>query len=206
MIASKHSTHHKHKHKYHYMCNWCICIHACTHTHIPRTNTCTYTTQSRGCFTKSRESGGVTVEIKVLIIAFSYIFIGLVASTSFAVSSSKIERIKEEVFAYFHCERCGVNKQLDGNNCSRNGFERLTHDALVTMAYSLFGLYSLITLVYVIRVSDLKKCCGMIWKRFCGLKLSTTMMSQMASEGRYQLIYSLSLSLSLINHFHFFLQ
>ena len=155
----------------------------CTHTHIPQTNTCTYTTQSRGCFTKSRESGGATVEIKVLIIAFSYIFIGLVATTSFAVSSSKIERIKEEVLAYFHCERCGINNQLEGNNCSRNGFERLTHDALVTMAYSLFGLYSLITLVYVIRVSDLKKCCGLIWKRFHhGIKSGTTM-TPMASEG-----------------------
>ena len=150
-------------------------MHTCfVHTHIPRTNTCTYTTraQSRGCFTKSREAGGATVEIKVLIIAFSYIFVGLVATTSFAVSSSKI---KEEVFAYFHCERCDINNQLEGNNCSRNGFERFTHDALVTMAYSLFGLYSLITLVYVIRVSDLKKCCGMIWKRFhYGIESGTT--------------------------------
>ena len=143
---------------------------------------CKHTIQSRGCFTKSKESSGATVEIKVLIIAFSYIFVGLVATTSFAVSSSRIERLKQEVLAYFHCERCGINHQL-GESCTRNEFERLTNDALVTMAYSLFGLYSLITLVYVIRVSDLKKCCGMLWKRFRGLKSGSTMISQVASEG-----------------------
>ena len=107
------------------------------------------------------------------------------ATVSFAVSSARIDRIKDEVFAYFQCEHCGTNHQL-GENCSRRGFEQLTNSALVTMAYSLFGLYSLlVTLVYVIRVADLKKCCGMIWKRFHALKLGTTMMSQMASEGTY---------------------
>ena len=87
------------------------------------------------------------------------------------------------MLAYFHCERCGINYQLE-EKCTRSEFEQLTNDALVTMAYSLFGLYSLITLVYVIRVSDLKKCCGMLWKRFRSLKSGSTMMSQMASEGK----------------------
>ena len=145
--------------------------------------------QSRGCFTKSKESGGATVEIKVLIITFSYIFIGLVATTSFAVSSSRIEILKQEMLAYLHCERCGINYQLR-ENCTRSGFERFTNDALVTMAYSLFGLYSLITLVYVVRVSDLKKCSGMIWKRFRSLKSNSTMMSQMASEGKNSYLYN----------------
>ena len=113
------------------------------------------------------------------------------ATISFAISSARIERIKAEVFAYFECERCGTNHQL-GENCSRSGFEQLTNTTLVTMAYSLFGLYSLlVTLVYVIRVADLKKCCGMIWKRFRVLKLGTTMMSQVASEGRYLIVSEL---------------
>ena len=151
--------------------------------------------QSRGCFTKSKESSGATVEIKVLIITFSYIFIGLVTTTSFAISSSRIEILKQEVLAYFHCERCGINYQL-GENCTRSGFERFTNDALVTMAYSLFGLYSLITLVYVVRVSDLKKCSGMLWKRFRSLKSGSTMMSQMASEGKLVAIFIIILAWS----------
>ena len=156
--------------------------------HTPwHTGTPAVVLQSRGCsVTKPKESSIATVEIKVLIIAFSYIFVGLVATTSFAISSSRIERLKQEVLAYFHCERCGITGyQLIGENCTRNGFERFTNDALVTMAYSLFGLYSVITLVYVIRVSDLKKCCGMLWKRFRSLKSGSTMMSAMTSEGIY---------------------
>ena len=82
----------------------------------------THRIQSRGCFTKSKESGGATIEVKVLIIAFSYIFVGLVATTSFAVSLSRIERLKQEVLAYFHCEHCGINQQL-GERCTRSEFE-----------------------------------------------------------------------------------
>ena len=144
-------------------------------------------TQSRVCFTKSKESESgraqVTVEVKVLVIAFSYIIIGLVATTSFAISSARIESLKEELFVYFQCELCGTNSQL-GESCSESGYEQLTNGALVTMAYSLLGMYPLVTLVYVVRVSGLKKCCGVIWKRFRVQKLGTTMVSQMPSEGR----------------------
>lgn len=162
----------------------------CIQTHSHRNYTHPYThhthTQSRGCSIKSSESGGATVKIKVLIVAFSYIIVGLVATTSFAISSSRHERLKEEVFAYFHCESCGINQQ-SGENCSRSRFEQLTNVALVTMAYSLFGLHSLITLVYVIRMSDLKVCCGTIRKRLRGLTrgttVTTTSQDQMASDG-----------------------
>ena len=125
------------------------------------------------------------------------------ATTSFAISSSRIDRIKEEVFAYFHCESCGINQQ-SGENCSRSGFERLTNDALVTMAYSLFGLHSLITLVYVVRMSDLKVCCGMIRKRLRGLTRGTsvTTMSQMASDGMAEIKKILSFNSSLSSPMH----
>ena len=122
------------------------------------------------------------MEIKVLIIAFSYICLGLVSTISFAISSARQERVKEEVFKYFECERCGSDQEL-GKSCSRRGFEELTNSTVVTMAYSLFGLYSVITLVYVIRIADLKKCCRMMWMRCHNLKSGATMMSQMPSEG-----------------------
>ena len=121
------------------------------------------------------------MEIKVLIIAFSYICLGLVATISFAISSARQETVKEEVFKYFECERCGSDQEL-GQSCSRHGFEELTNSGLVTVAYSLFGLYSVITLVYVIRVADLKKCYTK-WMRCRSLKLGATVMSQMPSEG-----------------------
>ena len=107
--------------------------------------------------------------------------VGLVATISFAISSARIDRVSEEVLKYFHCERCGVL----GEKCSRNGFERLTNNALVTVAYSLFGLYSLITLVYVVSYSDIKRCFGALRKRYLSLKSTTTMMSQLPSEGKY---------------------
>ena len=138
--------------------------------------------QSRGCFRQRNEPNrsGVTVEVKVLFIAFSYILVGFVATISFAISSVRINRVKEEVFNYFECESCGISDM-----CSRNGFERLTNSALVTFAYSLFGLHSLITLVYVVNYSDVKGCFKKMWKRWQNRKSSTTTttMSQLPSEG-----------------------
>ena len=146
--------------------------------------------QTKGCICRKAKEPNrvtVTVEVKVLIIAFSYIFIALVATTSFAISSAKLERVREEVYAYFQCESCGINSESGVlSTCSRSGFEQLTNSTLATFAYSLFGVYSLVTMVYVIRVSDLKTCCGMIWRRFRSLKSYSTTMSQMASEGEHE--------------------
>lgn len=89
-----------------------------------------------------------TATIKVFVICFCYVILGLGASLAWSISSAFLEEHQRELFNYFECERCGVNS---GQICDRNRFERLTNPPLITIGYSLFVLYPVITLVYVIR-------------------------------------------------------
>ena len=89
-----------------------------------------------------------TAEIKVFIICCCYVILGLGASLAWSISSAFLGDHQRELFDYFECERCGVDS---GQMCDRSGFERLTNPPLITIGYSLFVLYPVITLVYVVR-------------------------------------------------------
>ena len=74
--------------------------------------------------------------------------LGLGASLAYSISSAFLDDLQRELSDYFECERCGV----EAAQCDRTGFERLTNPGLITVGYSLFVLYPVITLVYVFRV------------------------------------------------------
>ena len=88
-------------------------------------------------------------EIKVLVICICYVILGLAASLAYSISSAFLGDHQRELMDYFECERCGVNS---GRMCDRSGFERLTNPPLITIGYSIFVLYPVITLVYLIRL------------------------------------------------------
>ena len=89
-----------------------------------------------------------TAAIKVFIICCCYVILGLGASLAWSISSAFLDEHQRELFNYFECERCGISS---GQMCDRSRFERLTNPSLITIGYSLFVLYPVITLVYVIR-------------------------------------------------------
>ena len=74
--------------------------------------------------------------------------LGLGASLAYSISSAYLDDLQRELSDYFDCERCGVEA---GTQCNRSGFEMLTNPALITMGYSIFVLYPVITLVYLFR-------------------------------------------------------
>ena len=88
-------------------------------------------------------------EIKVYIICLCYVVLGLAASLAYSISSAFLDDHQRELMSYFECERCGVDS---GQMCDRSGFESLTNPPLITIGYSIFVLYPVITLVYLVRL------------------------------------------------------
>ena len=88
-------------------------------------------------------------EIKVFVVCLCYVILGLAASLAYSISSAFLGDHQRELMNYFECEHCGVNS---GRMCERSGFERLTNPPLITIGYSSFVLYPVITLVYLVQL------------------------------------------------------
>ena len=88
-------------------------------------------------------------EIKMFVVCLCYVILGLAASLAYSISSAFLGDHQRELMNYFECERCGVNS---GQMCDRSGFERLTNPPLITIGYSIFVLYPVITLVYLVQL------------------------------------------------------
>ena len=93
-------------------------------------------------------------EIKVFVICICYVILGLGASLAYSISSAFLSDHQRELMDYFECERCGVNSE---RMCDRGGFETLTNPPLITIGYSVFVLYPLVTLVYFIHLNRKSK-------------------------------------------------
>lgn len=93
-----------------------------------------------------------SAEVKMLIICCCYIILGLTASLAFVISSVYLRGLQKELLDYFDCECFG----MDSNEvCDRSKHEKYVNPVLVTMGYSLFALYPVITLLYVVKFSSL---------------------------------------------------
>ena len=90
-------------------------------------------------------------EVRILIVFCYYAILGIFVIAVFNVASRQLREFSSALDAYFLCERGGI-----GNNCDRSGFESFTNPALVTITYSLCGIYPAVNLVYVIHIADLK--------------------------------------------------
>ena len=104
----------------------------------------------------TKPSTKVTAEIKLLII-FCYFFVFLaVSQTAFAFALRNTPSFAAELAEYFFCEAAGI----PGRTCERS-FERIAGDIPVAIGFVLYGLYPVVTLIYVVNVKELKEfCCG----------------------------------------------
>ena len=100
-------------------------------------------------------------EVKMLIICCYYVILGLGISLTFSISSTYLTSLQNELQDYFECEECGIDSS---QACDRAQFERFTNPALKTIAYSLFALYPVVTLIYVVQFTAVAK----FIKRLCG--------------------------------------
>ena len=101
------------------------------------------------CINKSSSKEMKKAEAKVLVIYCWYVILGIGTALGYSLSSAILDDLQRKLVDYFECERCGV---ISGQTCDRSGFERYTNPPMVTIAYSLFHAYPLITLIYVFRI------------------------------------------------------
>ena len=90
----------------------------------------------------------------MLIICCYYVILGLGASLAFAISSAYLTGLQNELQDYFECEECGIIDS--GQTCDRDRYERFINPALITIGYSLFALYPVVTLIYIVRFSKIR--------------------------------------------------
>ena len=102
-----------------------------------------------------------SAEVKMLIICCYYVILGLGASLAFSISSTYLTSLQNELQDYFECEECGIDS---GQTCDRGQYERFINPALITIGYSLFALYPVVTLLYIVRFSAIGRFIG----RLCG--------------------------------------
>ena len=101
------------------------------------------------CINKSSSKEMKKAEAKVLVICCWYVILGIGTALEYSLSSAVLDDLQHKLMDYFECECCGV---ISGQTCNRIGFERYTNPPMVTIAYSLFHAYPLITLLYVFRI------------------------------------------------------
>jgi hypothetical protein len=106
-------------------------------------------TRRNRCISKSSIKDLKKAEAKVLIMCCWYVILGLGTTLGYSLSSAILDDLRCELLVYFECERCGV---IAGQTCDRSDFEQYTNPPMVTVAYSLFHAYPLITLIYVLRI------------------------------------------------------
>ena len=102
-----------------------------------------------------------SAEVKMLIICCYYIILGFGASLAFALSSAFLPGLQSELQDYFNCQECGIDSD---QTCNRDQYERFINPALITIGYSLFALYPVVTVIYIVRFSAIGRFIG----RLCG--------------------------------------
>ena len=93
-----------------------------------------------------------TAERKLLIIFCYYVVLGVIALTTFTVTTRNVELFTEELGQYFLCEAVGPE-----DPCDRSGFEELTHPELVAVSYVLLGIFPVFNVVFAVNVNELKQ-------------------------------------------------
>ena len=94
------------------------------------------------------------VEMKVLIILFYYVLLGVCTLTTFSVHSRNMQLFTSGLVSYFLCESTGTN---DGKVCDRTAFEQFSNPIPAAFSFILLGLYPVINLIYVVKIQELKK-------------------------------------------------
>ena len=94
-----------------------------------------------------------TPEFKVLIIFIYYFAITAVALIAFTILGVVGPKFEEHLGEYFACEATGA---IPGKDCSRPQ-DRLSGIIIYTLNRCLLALFSLVSLIYVVNVKELKQ-------------------------------------------------
>lgn len=86
----------------------------------------------------------------MIAICCCYVVVGLGASFSYAISSSSLPGLENELSSYFECELSHHGRSC-GKSCSRSEFEQFLNPGPKILGYCLLALYPTITLVYFLR-------------------------------------------------------
>ena len=101
------------------------------------------------------QQGYAMAEVKVLFIFVFFTIFIVIAITNLSVVLRSYESFGEELLKYFTCESTGMSP---GKSCSRSNFEREDPTApAVTINFIVTAIYPLMTLIYVVKVADIKK-------------------------------------------------
>ena len=97
-----------------------------------------------------------TAEKKILIIFCYYVILGVIALTTFTLTTKDGPRVSDEIIAYFTCERLGTE------NCDsqRSSYQMLLQPELNCLSYVLLGIFPAINLIFAVNIEELKQWCG----------------------------------------------
>lgn len=99
-----------------------------------------------------------TAEAKVLVILIYHLILGVVVLTILTNSLTNQSRFREEVGAYFECEKSGIIEDDPSYKaCNTEGFESLIEPIPTAIAFILLGLYPSVNLIFIVNIKELKK-------------------------------------------------
>ena len=95
-------------------------------------------------------------ERKILIIFCYYVLLGVIALTTFTLTTRNGALAADAVADYWQCEIAGVDPE---NPCDRlrDSFEALTYPRLTSISYFLLGIFPAVNLIFVVNIAEIKQ-------------------------------------------------
>ena len=95
-------------------------------------------------------------ERKILIIFCYYVLLGVIALTTFTVTTRNGALFGDAVTDYWQCEITGLDPE---NSCDRlrDSFEALTYPGLTSVSYILLGIFPAVNLIFAVNVKEIKQ-------------------------------------------------
>ena len=78
----------------------------------------------------------------------------MIAITAYTLDLRDSDKVIEEIVEYFYCESTAPENPCD------TSFRDYAHTELTALAFVLLGFFPTVLLIFVISVSDVKKCCS----------------------------------------------
>ena len=92
-------------------------------------------------------------KLKLVIIFVYFSITSIFSLTAYTTVAKESAEFKRKLALYFRCESQGVQPD---RICEKE-FGRLSGDILVAMIYVFFGFYSVVNLVYVVNIREIKR-------------------------------------------------
>jgi len=97
-----------------------------------------------------------TAERKILIVFCYYVLLGVIALTTFTLTTRNGALAADAVADYWQCEIAGVDPE---NPCDRlrDLFEALTYPGLTSVSYFLLGIFPAVNLIFAVNIAEIKQ-------------------------------------------------